>query len=375
MNNIAIYIHWPFCKSKCPYCDFNSHVRDSIDVNTFEKAYLNEIDYFADYLKDKNIASIFFGGGTPSLMPVNLVEKILNHLHKKASLNKNCEITLEANPTSSEAKNFKLLKQIGVNRLSVGIQSLRDKYLKFLGREHSVQEALNVLEIIATIFDNYSFDLIYTLPEQDIKTWLEDLELALTFTNTHISLYQLTIEKGTVFYKDYKNKKFHLPNEEISSAIYNITCDYLEKRGFKNYEISNFAKPGFESQHNLAYWKYLPYLGLGAGAHSRLHYQDDKIEAIMMKHSPENWLKSISLKQNAIQTREFLTEKAIAEEKLLMGLRLAEGISNKKISKFLNYKKLDECVKNGFLNFHNNNLSITKKGKSVLNSIIAEILC
>lgn len=373
MDKLAIYVHWPFCKSKCPYCDFNSHVRSNIDAEAFLNAYLKEINYFSNYLHGKTITSIFFGGGTPSLMPVSLVEAILIHLAKQASISENCEITLEANPTSSEAKKFRQLKEIGVNRLSIGVQSLNDSELKFLGREHSSAEALKVLDLASTIFDNYSCDLIYALPNQNTHKWEELLKTILQFTSKHISLYQLTIEKGTAFYRDYRNNKFSLPKEKQAAKLYELTIKTLEERNFINYEISNFAKPGFESAHNLSYWLYQPYLGLGAGAHSRLHYKDGSIKAVMMTHSPENWLQQIWENNNAVQNSEALSPKQIAIEKLIMGLRLSEGIDITDLMEFIDKSNLENNLNLNLLELHNNKLRPTNKGKLLLNSIVSSL--
>lgn len=369
-KELSLYIHWPFCKSKCPYCDFNSHVREQINEQDFAEAYLKEIDYFKDFLAGKIIKTIYFGGGTPSLMSTSLVEKILRHLLNYLKFDSKCEITLEANPTSSEAKKFSELKQIGVNRLSIGVQSMQDKNLKFLGREHSVKDALAVVETAAKYFDNYSFDLIYSLPNQNINDWLQDLDNALNYTAKHISLYQLTIEKGTPFYQAFNNNKFTLPNEDKSAKLYQATIDKLLAYGFHRYEVSNFAKSGFESQHNLAYWQYKPYLGIGAGAHSRLHHGDGKIESLMMIHNPENWLKNVTEKRHAIQHREILNENQILNEKLLMGLRLKDGLALTPFKNFISISRLNECIEHKLLTQHNNMIKATDHGFLKLNSII-----
>ncbi len=373
-DNLAIYVHWPFCRSKCPYCDFNSHVRDRIEASDFENAYLKEIDYFKDLIRGKIITSIFFGGGTPSLMPERTVANIISHLSKYGNFSGDIEVTLEANPTSSESNKFLNLKNAGINRLSIGVQSLRDKHLKFLGREHNSKEALNVIENAAKIFDNYSFDLMYSLPEQEFLEWQEDLEQAVNLATNHISLYQLTIEKGTKFFSKYKNKEFKMPGEKESIKFYEYTSDFLESRGFVNYEISNFAKKNYESKHNLTYWHYKPYLGLGAGAHSRIHYSDNLVEEIIMQHSPENWLHNVNSFGNAVQSRMLRTVKEQAIEKIIMGLRLKDGIDISNITQYVNLAKIQNLINGNILKFENNILRTTKTGKLVLNSILGEII-
>jgi putative oxygen-independent coproporphyrinogen III oxidase len=376
-KNLALYIHWPFCLKKCPYCDFNSHVRDDIDYNKWLNAYLNEINLFQADLKNKNITSIFFGGGTPSLMPAFIPEKIINHLAKYAVLDDNIEITLEANPTSIEAEKFKDFSAIGINRVSIGVQSFNDQYLKFLGREHSSNQALNAISIAEKYFKNYSFDLIYALPNQTAEQWEKELNFALTISNYHLSLYQLTIEKGTEFFSQYKKGDFTLPNDEQAGELYNLTRDITEKNQFFDYEISNYAKKGYESKHNLAYWQYNEYLGLGPGAHSRINNQE-----IVMIYNPEKWLSSIENNQKSIMKTTNLTKKEQVYEFLLMGLRLKSGINLKdlsarfdiNISDFLKMDKIDHLINGNLLMKNDQQLIITTKGRVLLNKIIEYIL-
>lgn len=376
-NNLALYVHWPFCKSKCPYCDFNSHVRDQIDLLAWSEAYLTEIEYFEPQIAEKTITSIFFGGGTPSLMPASIVRAIIDKASKVGNLADNIEITLEANPTSVEASKFKEFKNAGINRVSLGIQSLNPDDLKFLGREHSKEEALKAIELAANNFDRYSFDLIYFRPNQTVKSWEEELKEALKYTKDHLSVYQLTVEKGTPFYSLYKNKGFSLPNEEVAYELYTITQDILNQQGLPAYEVSNHAKIGAECQHNLAYWRYEDYLGIGPGAHSRL-----KGEAVMMIHNPENWLKSIKINSHGIQQRASLSEEEKLEELLLMGLRLTEGINlrtlekrfNKPYTQLLPMMKLNQLTDLEFIEIMDNQLKATSKGMLVLNKIIEQLI-
>ena len=299
MESTAIYIHWPFCKSKCPYCDFNSHVRSHIDIDSFLECYLAEIDYFASYLDGKEIKSIFFGGGTPSLAPIRLIGSIISALGERFRFSNNIEISLEANPTSVEAKKFQDLKNVGINRVSLGIQSFCDKELKFLGREHSAMEGLESLSIARKHFDNYSFDLIYTLPEQKIDKWEKDLYRALNEVTKHISLYQLTIEKGTRFFSDYKEKKFTMKTDELSRKFYEVTREICKSRGLVPYEVSNYSIKGYESVHNMNYWQGKDYVGIGPGAHGRITIDGVRYES-MMYHLPEKWLNTVKEKGNRI---------------------------------------------------------------------------
>lgn len=268
---IAIYIHWPFCESKCPYCDFNSHVSKIIDQESWKKRYLSEIYLYKNLISYYKIRSIFFGGGTPSLMNPDIISKILELINKFSNIDK-AEITLEANPTSFEVNKFKDFKLAGINRVSIGTQSFNDKNLVFLGRNHDSKLALYAIENAANIFSNYSFDLIYALPGQEVNDWMQELEFSVSLQSPHISLYQLTIEDNTKFAAQYKAKRFSLPSNDIANQMYLHTNKFLKKNGYLHYEISNYAKKGFESRHNLAYWEYLPYIGIGPGAHGRLHF-------------------------------------------------------------------------------------------------------
>ena len=380
---LSIYIHYPFCKSKCPYCDFNSHVVKQIDEEKFLQGYLNELQYFAPKLKNRQVRTIFFGGGTPSLMPVYFVEKILAEISKIWTIDKNCEITLEANPTSFEAAKFKAFKQAGVNRLSMGIQALNDVDLKFLGREHSAQEAISTIQTASKIFNNYSFDLIYARPNQTLKGWEKELQTAIELSANHLSLYQLTIEKGTKFYGQYLNKEFVLPDENLSADLYELTNQIASKNGLELYEISNYAKTGFECKHNLAYWQSDDYLGIGAGAHSRVYLNYDKLRsAIIMLHQPSAWLEAALQKNVAIQKIEKVSEEELLEEVILMGLRLKNGIDNsvfqkhfsKNIDEIFDLAKLQNLLKNNLILIDKNNIKITSQGLILANSVIKKVI-
>lgn len=382
VGSLSLYIHYPFCKSKCPYCDFNSHLAKTIDEENFLQSYIKELKYFAQFLKNRKIKTIFFGGGTPSLMPVYFVERILEAISKIWEIDKDCEITLEANPTSFEANKFKDFKSSGINRLSIGIQALNDADLKFLGRQHSANEAISTIKNASKIFDNYSFDLIYARPNQNLKNWQKELETAISLSVNHLSLYQLTIEKGTKFYGQYLNKEFILPDENLAADLYETTNQITAKNGLELYEISNYAKKNFECRHNLSYWKSDDYLGIGAGAHSRIYFDDEKKRtAIMMKHKPEDWLKSIAEKNHAIQSEEKISEQELLEEIMLMGLRLKDGIENavfvrhfkKNIEEIFDLEKLKALENQGFIDLNKKRIKIKKEKLIITNSIIEKI--
>ena len=377
-KDLSIYIHYPFCKSKCPYCDFNSHVKDGVDYQRFLKAYESELDFFATKTGTRKVKTIFFGGGTPSLMPIFLVEGILKKITALWQIDENCEITLEANPTSAEASKFKELKAIGINRLSIGIQALNDEDLKFLGREHSSLEAIKTIEIAAKIFDNFSFDLIYARPKQTLKSWESELAQAINFGTKHLSLYQLTIEKGTKFYSRFQRGEFQMPNEELSAQFYEMTDKITSDAGFQAYEISNYAKPNFESRHNLVYWQGGDYLGIGAGAHSRIFFENKKNRsAIMMIHEPLAWLKKVQEENVGIQTLEKISDEELIEELILMGLRLKEGIFaevfKRNFDDIFDLKTLQNLEKQGLITFTNNNIKINNHARILTNSIIAKL--
>jgi len=394
MQNFAIYIHYPFCKSKCPYCDFNSHLTNkNIDYDRFLKAYGQELEFFANNIENKVVTSIFFGGGTPSLMPISLVEGILNKISQLWKIADNCEITLEANPTSAERQKFQDLKKIGINRLSLGIQALNNDDLKFLGREHSSQEATETIEFTKKIFDNFSFDLIYARSKQTLKQWEEELNKALKFQSPHLSLYQLTIEKGTRFYSDFQQKKFDLPNENLSADLYQLTNQITSENGLEFYEISNYAKKNFQSKHNLSYWQGDDYIGIGAGAHSRVYFKRplqigssfknaNLRSAIVMYHEPNKWLESLEIKGSAIQNHNYINKKELSYELLLMGLRVKKGLNKKILSYHLeadfgeifDVKKLKKLQDQGLICFDNDYININPQQFLLCNSIITKTI-
>ncbi|MFT6332084.1 MAG: oxygen-independent coproporphyrinogen-3 oxidase [Lentimonas sp.] len=383
MSPLAIYIHYPFCKSKCPYCDFNSHVGNKLNEEDFLRGYLNELEYFAPKLKNRQITSVFFGGGTPSLMPAYFAEKIINKIAQIWPIANNAEIALEANPTSFEAGKFKDFKAAGINRLSIGIQALNDTDLKFLGREHSASEAIKTIQTAGEIFNNYSFDLIYGRPNQNLEDWKKELKQAIDLSASHLSLYQLTIEKGTPFYRQHLNREFTLPDENLAADLYEATGKICGENDLNLYEISNYAKKGFESKHNLAYWQSTDYLGIGAGAHSRIYFDDEtQRSAMMMLHQPESWLNKALKDGAAIQKLEKIGQNEVLEEVILMGLRLKEGIKNevfqkhfgKNISEVFDSVKLEHLIQNQLIEINQNHIKIPEKSLILANSIISKIV-
>ncbi|MEJ0009136.1 MAG: radical SAM family heme chaperone HemW [Alphaproteobacteria bacterium] len=320
---LAVYIHWPFCRKKCPYCDFNSHVREKVEQAAWRDALLTELRYWHSVAPDHVVTSIFFGGGTPSLMPPETAAALIAEVKRLWPTAPDMEITLEANPTSVEAQNFRTLAEAGVNRVSLGVQSLRAESLKFLGREHSVGEAMEAVALAAKIFPRYSFDLIYALPGQGADDWERELREALAHARGHLSLYQLTIEENTAFHHAYHvAKKFALPSEDNAALLYERTQAVMEEAGLSAYEISNHAAPGHESRHNQSYWRGEHYLGIGPGAHGRVNV-DGARHATRNLKSPERWLEAAS-QSHGLEESLALTASERAEEKLLMGLRLTQ---------------------------------------------------
>ncbi|MEZ5692220.1 MAG: radical SAM family heme chaperone HemW [Rickettsiales bacterium] len=381
MKQTSIYIHWPFCLSKCPYCDFNSHVYQTIDEERWGNAIISEMEYMRRYTHDAVINSIFFGGGTPSLMSAKTVESVILSAHRLWKVNSGIEITLEANPTSVESGKFMDFSRAGVNRLSMGVQSLLDRELKFLGRQHSAKEAIKAIEVARNIFNRYSFDLIYARPNQTLDDWRKELEEALSFAGGHLSLYQLTIENNTAFYNIYHNGGFSLPDEDTAEKLYRLTEDIMNKNGFVSYEVSNYAKDGEESIHNLNYWQGGDYIGIGAGAHGRITIEGRRVATSNIK-SPNRWLDSVEKNNNALDLWETLSVREEIEERLMMGLRLADGMNYKDfitmtgydICDYINMDKKEFYTKEGLLENNKESLVVTKNGRLLLNSIISELL-
>ena len=335
----GIYVHWPFCLAKCPYCDFNSHVRDGVDHISWRAALLRELDHYADLTAGRTVTSIFFGGGTPSLMEPATVAAVIERVRARWNTAPGLEISLEANPTSVEATRFEGFRAAGVNRVSLGIQALDDESLRFLGRAHSASEALGAIGLAARHFDRFSFDLIYARPGQSVADWESELRRALDHAVGHLSVYQLTIEEGTRFHTLYNRGAFALPDDELAGDLYEATQALLEGAGLPAYEISNHARAGAECKHNLVYWRGEEYAGIGPGAHGRLDI-DGVRHATATERRPEAWLLNVEERGHGVVTDDSLNSEERADEFLLMGLRLAEGIDPKRYAQ-LSGRKLD----------------------------------
>ncbi len=375
----GIYVHWPYCLAKCPYCDFNSHVpRTRIDEARFRSAYIREIAHMAGLSGAKKVTSIFFGGGTPSLMSANLVGDILEQISQTWGIAQGAEITLEANPTSVEASRFAGYHSAGVNRLSIGIQALNDADLKALGRMHTVDEALDAFKLAQATFDRVSFDLIYARPQQTVAQWRDELTRALDYAEDHMSLYQLTIEPKTTYYDLYTRGKLHIPDDDLAIALYDVTQELTHAAGLYGYEISNHAGVGAQSLHNLTYWRYQDYAGIGPGAHSRLSMGNKK-SALHHHLDPNKWLNQVAENGHGIAAQEELGCVEQGQEFLLMGLRLEEGIDLDRYAsvarKPLDAKAVAFLVEEGFIEvFTNHRLRATPAGKRVLNSVIERLV-
>jgi len=322
----GVYLHWPFCLSKCPYCDFNSHVRHAaIDEARYVRAFAAEIAATAERIPGRTVTTMFFGGGTPSLMQPATVAAILEAIAKHWTIAPDVEITLEANPTSVEAERFRGYRSAGVNRVSLGVQSLDDRVLKELGRMHTAQEALAAVAVARSVFERYSFDLIYARPGQDPNAWANELKRAIAEAAEHLSLYQLTIESDTAFHVLHSAGKLAMPDSDAARTLYDLTIATCADAGLPAYEISNHARPGAECRHNLVYWRGAEYAGIGPGAHGRLNIGDGRVATATEKR-PETWLMRVESLGHGLVVDEPLTREECADEYLLMGLRLAEGI-------------------------------------------------
>jgi putative oxygen-independent coproporphyrinogen III oxidase len=377
-GGFGLYIHWPFCAAKCPYCDFNSHVASSIDQKRWCEAYIQEIDRIADVTSGRRLDTVFFGGGTPSLMAPETVAAVLDRVRKRWRLRNDLEVTLEANPTSTEAGRFRAYSQAGVTRLSMGIQALNDRDLKRLGRTHTAAEACKAFDIARDNFEKVSFDLIYARQDQTISDWKSELSQALMMAVDHLSLYQLTIEEGTAFHARKSAGGLQgLPDDECSAKLYEVTTDVCLAAGMVPYEISNLARSHGACRHNLIYWRYGDYAGIGPGAHGRLTL-DGRRFATEAVRSPGLWLESVLSGGDRGTTLTELDPTTQAEEMLLMGLRLTEGVSLKRFEaisgKSLIKNKIIELQEDGMVSSHQDRLVVTQVGRLLLNPITAALL-
>ena len=373
----GLYIHWPFCQAKCPYCDFNSHVAAKIDQHAWAKAYLSEIERVGAETQGRILRSVFLGGGTPSMMDPEIVDAILTKVRATWGMANDIEITLEANPTSVEAGRFAGYRQAGVNRVSMGIQALNDVDLKALGRLHSTKEALTAFDIARTTFDRISFDLIYARQNQTLQGWRDELTQALSMAIDHLSLYQLTIEGGTAFGDRYAAGKLRgLPDEDRAADMFELTQELCDQHGFPAYEVSNHAKSGSESIHNNIYWKYGDYAGIGPGAHGRLTLNGQKF-ATETHLTPGRWLKSVTQNASGESERSLLSSEDQVTEFLLMGLRLNKGVDLARLPDVA-IQKLDNKIKDltdfGFIERSGDLLTVTSAGRPVLNGVLRHLL-
>ena len=343
---------------------------DFVDDKLWLNSYLKELNYYDNYLKDKEIISIFFGGGTPSLADPAVIGGVIEAIAKRYSLSSDAEITMEANPTSVEASKFKSVASLGVNRLSLGVQSLRQHNLEFLGREHSAHQAKLAIELARANFSKYSFDLIYALPNQTLDEWSKELDEALALANGHLSLYQLTIEKGTKFFKAHQKNEFIMPTDELAADMYLLTEDKTNSCGYSSYEVSNYAKPGFESIHNMQYWNYGDYVGIGPGAHGRIS-ENQLRYATQNISNPNDWLRRVEDRDNGLQRNEVLSVQNIHSERIIMGLRTNHGIA---LDSEINAIKLQQLLDSGLLFISNNRIIATTQGRLLLNSVISNLI-
>jgi putative oxygen-independent coproporphyrinogen III oxidase len=376
-GTLAIYIHWPFCRSKCPYCDFNSHLRESIEEDRWRDAYLRELDRFAEETAGRPVTSIFFGGGTPSLMDPRTTAAILDRIAARWPLDARVEITLEANPSTAEAARFRAFREAGVDRISIGVQALDDQALRFLGRGHSAVEARAAVALAAKIIPRFSFDLIWGWPGHGVAAWRGQLRSALTMAGEHVSAYQLTVEPGTAFWRD------GVPplDEDTSVELFEITQEVLSTAGLPAYEVSNHARPGAECRHNLAVWRGADYLGIGPGAHGRLS-RAGRTEATRAMKSPEKWLSRVEAGSGGLAERVPLTAHERCEELLLLGLRLTEGVrrhgfkavAGVELEHAVKGQALARLVEMGFLKLDDAGMRTTPAGRLCLNTVVSQLL-
>ncbi len=387
MSEFSLYIHYPYCISKCPYCDFNSYKFEKIAVSEeFLNAYLIELENYYKLIPNKCIKTIFFGGGTPSLMSIKFFSKIMEKINNLWGISDNIEISMEANPTTVEMNKFAEFHKIGINRLSIGIQSLNDDVLRFFKRMHNRENGIKAIKIAQNIFnDKYSIDLIYARPQQKLKDWIKELKEAINLSPYHISLYQLIIVKGTKFYDNNVEAMVDIR----ASRFYNITNNILEENDLHIYEVSNYAKKGYECQHNLTYWNSGEWLGIGAGAHSRICFSEEFVDNYKIRYDienenvPEKWMKNIHNSGFGYSIKNPIPKNEFIEEILLMGLRLKNGINIDNLQNYIkvenvkdlvNNKYLDILQKNDIIEINDKNLRIKMKYFNILDSIIEKII-
>lgn len=368
-DGFGLYVHWPFCRSKCPYCDFNSHVSEGVDQARWRRALLGELDWWSERVDRRPLTSIFFGGGTPSLMDPETVSAVIERARSRLGFAGEPEITLEANPTSVEASRFAAYREAGVNRVSLGVQALDGSSLKFLGRQHDAGEALAAVATAARHFKRFSFDLIYARPGQSIADWREELGRALAHAGSHLSVYQLTIEPGTQFQTRFQRGEIAIPGDDLAGALYEVTQEILEQAGLPAYEISNHARPGAESRHNLTYWRMEPYLGIGPGAHGRVR-RNGLWHATRQAKAPETWIAAVESNGHGTAEEMAQTAEERRREILMMGFRLAEGIPYGRLDVLPPADRRMALVEEGYLVDDGRVLAATAAGRQRLNGLL-----
>ena len=377
----GLYVHWPFCQSKCPYCDFNSHVRSEIDEARWRRGLLAELDHFAGRTGPRRLTSLFFGGGTPSLMDPDTVGAVIDRAAQRWGFTPDAEITHEANPGSADAGRFAGYRAAGVGRLSLGIQALNDSDLRFLGRRHSAAEAVAALALAARLFPRHSFDLIYARPGQGAESWKAELDQALGMAGDHLSLYQLTIEAETPFGAAFRRGELQPMAEEEAARLYELTQEMMERAGLPAYEISNHARPGGESRHNLTYWRYGDYVGIGPGAHGRLTLDGAKL-AFRQHRAPEAWLALVEGQGHATRTEAPIAAAGRFSEMAMMGLRLTEGLwlsrieeeTGAPLERWVHAGRLRRLVEGGFLELDDQRLAATPAGRQRLDAVLGALI-
>ena len=385
-RQFGVYVHWPFCLSKCPYCDFNSHVREAVDQARWRSALIAELRHYQARTADRIVDSVFFGGGTPSLMPPETVGAVIAAIRDLWPVANDVEITMEANPTSVEAARFEAVRAAGVNRVSLGVQALDAEALRFLGRAHGVDEALAAIATAREVFARFSFDLIYARPGQTLAAWRAELARALDLAGEHLSLYQLTLERGTRFWQEHARGSFTMPDEEIAAVLYEETNALMAARGLPAYEISNYARPGAACRHNLIYWRYEDYVGIGPGAHGR--YAVDRSDVALGKRAtrqasgPEAWLEGVEAHGHATAEAHVVDCQEMPREALMMGLRLVEGVARERFRALTGVDVLDavearalsSLTDGGFLSLDETTLRATDAGRQRLDAVLARLL-
>jgi len=373
----GVYVHWPFCQSKCPYCDFNSHVVANVDQARWARALTRELAHMRDLTGPRRVHSIFFGGGTPSLMEPATVEAVLTQIAALWTMEEGVEITLEANPTSVEAARFRGYRAAGVNRLSLGVQSLDDRELKFLGRLHTAGEALRAIALARETFPRLSFDLIYARPGQTKEKWAAELRAALAHAADHLSLYQLTIEEETAFGRLYEKGAFILPDEDEAAELYSLTGEIAAEAGLSAYEVSNYARPGAEARHNLVYWRYGDYAGVGPGAHGRISAEGKRLATRTLR-MPGAWIEAVERGGHGLEAVEEIAPAEQGDEMMLMGLRLEEGVSLARYARLtgkgIAASRIDNLIGDGLLMRDGDLIRTTAQGRLVLDALLARLL-